>query len=87
MAVIGADVATLTFPAVTVKTAVVAPFTIVTVAGTVAARVFELSRTAATPALPAGSEIVIVPVAVCPLVIEAGFTVSDVIATGGYTFR
>jgi len=58
------DVAVLTVPAVTVKVAVVKPAVTVTLAGTVAAEVFELERATTTPPVPAACVRVTVPVPV-----------------------
>jgi hypothetical protein len=84
--VVVAEVETLA--AVTTKLADVDPWDTVTLAGTVAAAVFELERATATPPLPAGSVRVTVPVPVSPLVMALGLTETEFNAAGGgFTVR
>lgn len=64
----------LTVPAVTRNVAEDLPAGIVTLAGTLAAPVFELDRDIAAPPLPAGAVNVTVPVPVAPLAIVVGLT-------------
>ena len=78
-----AAVEELTVPAVTVNVADVEPCATVTLAGTLAAVVFELESETTTPPEPAAAVRVTVPVPDWPLAIVLGLTETLLSAAGG----
>jgi hypothetical protein len=86
-AVTSARVPVTTVPAVAVKDAVVAPWGMLTDAGTVTAALFELESATVTPPLPAGDEIVTLPVSVSPFTIKLWLRVKPVKARLEFTVK
>ena len=77
------EVAILTLPAETLNVAEVAPCGTVTLAGTLTAPGLAMNSDTIAPPVGAAAVSVTVPVAVCPLTIVLGFTVTLLSATPG----